>query len=453
MMELTTRIGTAKATFRDKHGERHCPSKSPARPARLSATDGSAATSATAGSSAMRRRTSPRSRSPSCSATTRAWRIKRDLRGPPHWSPSMSPASAGHGSSRMRRVQAAEATRPRRRRWHRAPARCHVLQSVEFADRKARRPGGAVIAVVALHTAYLDCASFEGLRPAVHAALPMALDRRGAIAAGQRRWSIATPTCRGGAFSTASTGGLRSCTRWASDRGAWVGLMLGNVPDFVILSLALSKIDAVVVPLDPTTGSRELEMVLEAAPLRALITRPRGGEGAHARRGLPVADDEPAVRERPGPPAGATVEVLPENRRRLQGTLLTCSLYKRAPAPESRGGRARRPVVPFTATVGGDPQGRRRERANLQAPAAAAIGKSLDVTGDGPRAVRDAAAPRLRLRLRAPARARPRHDAVPRGRDLGRSASPSCSAITTSTSSPAPPRCTARWRACRPSSR
>ena len=69
--------------------------------------------------------------------------------------------------------------------------------------------------------------------------------------------------------------------------GAWVGLMLGNVPDFVILALALSKIEAVIVPLDPTTGNRELEMVLEAAPLRALITRPRGGEGAQAAAGLP----------------------------------------------------------------------------------------------------------------------------------------------------------------------
>ena len=36
---------------------------------------------------------------------------------------------------------------------------------------------------------------------------------------------------------------------------SWVGLMLGNVPDFVILALALSKIDAIVVPLDPTTGN------------------------------------------------------------------------------------------------------------------------------------------------------------------------------------------------------
>ena len=75
--------------------------------------------------------------------------------------------------------------------------------------------------------------------------------------------------------------------------------MLGNVPDFVILALALSKIDAVVVPLDPTTGNRELEMVLEAAPLRALITRPRGGEGGQAAAGLPYYASPPRRR---GPP-------------------------------------------------------------------------------------------------------------------------------------------------------
>ena len=78
--------------------------------------------------------------------------------------------------------------------------------------------------------------------------------------------------------------------------GCWVGLMLGNVPDFVILTLALSKIEAVVVPLDPTTGNRELEMVLEAAPLRALITRPRGGEGGQAAAGLPYYAAPPAAR-------------------------------------------------------------------------------------------------------------------------------------------------------------
>src|ERR1700753_4396601 len=58
--------------------------------------------------------------------------------------------------------------------------------------------------------------------------------------------------------------------------GAGVGRMLGNVPDFAILALALSKLDAAIVPIDPTTGGRELELILAAAPLRALVTRPRG---------------------------------------------------------------------------------------------------------------------------------------------------------------------------------
>jgi acyl-CoA synthetase (AMP-forming)/AMP-acid ligase II len=144
----------------------------------------------------------------------------------------------------------------------------------------------------------------------------------------------------------------------------------------VILTLALSKIDAVVVPLDPTTGNRELEMVLEAAPMRALITRPRGGEAGQASAGLPYYAS-PAVAR---PPAGPPSKFVPENRRRLQGTLLTCSLYRRAPLAGFGGGNgARNPaLVQFTATVGGDPKGVVKGAANLKA-AAAAIGKTLDV--------------------------------------------------------------------------
>src|SRR5215470_16840632 len=73
--------------------------------------------------------------------------------------------------------------------------------------------------------------------------------------------------------------------------GAWVGLMLGNVPDFVILALALSKLDA--------------------APLRALVTRPRGSEGSITASGQtapPVQTPAPRGRSSrttvpPGPPA------------------------------------------------------------------------------------------------------------------------------------------------------
>lgn len=161
--------------------------------------------------------------------------------------------------------------------------------------------------------------------------------------------------------------------------GSWVGLMLGNVPDFVILALALSKIEAIVVPLDPTMGNRELEMVLEAAPLRALITRPRGGEqgqNAAAAANAPYYPAPPIPRQapvaRPAPPS----KFVPENRRRLQGTLLTCSLYKRtALANLADSGPS---VVQFTATVGGDPKGVVKTTTNLKA-AAHAIGETLNV--------------------------------------------------------------------------
>ena len=119
--------------------------------------------------------------------------------------------------------------------------------------------------------------------------------------------------------------------------GAWVGLMLGNVPDFVILALALSKLDAAIVPIDPTTGGRELELILAAAPLRALVTRPRGSEGSISRerhqRAGPAEHAAPLARRAPDapPPREATADHrrpradAAEVRRRLQGTLLTCS--------------------------------------------------------------------------------------------------------------------------------
>src|SRR5215831_6643232 len=114
------------------------------------------------------------------------------------------------------------------------------------------------------------------------------------------------------------------------NKGDWVGLMLGNVPDFVILALALSKLDACLIPLDPTTGTRELEMILDAAPMRGLITRPRGGDTPQQPSGtLPPPRSVKAQPPKPTKPSQT-----PESRRRLQGTLLTCSIYKRAKAPD-----------------------------------------------------------------------------------------------------------------------
>ncbi|MGE5182065.1 MAG: AMP-binding protein [Acidobacteriota bacterium] len=146
--------------------------------------------------------------------------------------------------------------------------------------------------------------------------------------------------------------------------GVWVGLMLGNVPDFVILALALSKLDAAIVPIDPTTGGRELELILAAAPLRALVTRPRGSEGSISANGvsapvppstLPRARVQrptappPSGQTPPGPAAADAAEV----RRRLQGTLLTCSVYKREPPDHGV-----EPIaVLFTSDSLGDPKG------------------------------------------------------------------------------------------------
>jgi long-chain acyl-CoA synthetase len=151
-------------------------------------------------------------------------------------------------------------------------------------------------------------------------------------------------------------------------RGTWVGIMLGNVPDFVILALALSKLEAVLVPIDPTTSSRDLDMILEAAPLRALITRPRGGDTVTA--GPPVGL---RVGVRPGPP-----RFVPETRRRLQGTLLNCHLYRRD-APVEDGPQPS--VVLFTLDGGGDPKGVVRGESELEA-VAASLGETLGYGAD-----------------------------------------------------------------------
>src|SRR4029077_11141663 len=86
----------------------------------------------------------------------------------------------------------------------------------------------------------------------------------------------------------------------------------------------------------------------------------------------PAAATRPPAIVRPSPPS----KFVPENRRRLQGTLLTCSLYKRSPIAALADANAA--VVQFTATVGGDPKGVVRSRENL-ADAATSIGKTLNI--------------------------------------------------------------------------
>ncbi len=143
-------------------------------------------------------------------------------------------------------------------------------------------------------------------------------------------------------------------------KGDWVGLMLGNVPDFAILALALAKVGATVVPLDPTTGQRDLGIIMDTAPLRALITRPRGGV---------------ETQQQAPPSSTGRLENL-ESRRRLQGTLLTCSIYKK-----SAGTAADAAVVLYTNDSTGTPKGVLRTDENLEA-AAVQTARALEVTSD-----------------------------------------------------------------------
>ncbi len=149
--------------------------------------------------------------------------------------------------------------------------------------------------------------------------------------------------------------------------GDWVGLMLGNVPDFVILSLALSKLEAAPLPLDPTTSTRELKMLMDAAPIRGLITRPRGGDAP-----LPAL-----ARAKKAPRGRRTAE----SRKRIQGTLLSSSIYQLDPQRVPRARDQRITAVMVTADSAGDPKVVERTAANLKAEVQHLIA-ALGLTGE-----------------------------------------------------------------------
>ncbi|MBN2575261.1 MAG: acyl--CoA ligase [Deltaproteobacteria bacterium] len=143
----------------------------------------------------------------------------------------------------------------------------------------------------------------------------------------------------------------------------WVGLMLGNDPEFIVLTLALAKLGAVVVPIDPTTGSRDLDMTLEAVPLRAIVTRPNAVDPLAAPSGaLRMAGQAPQPR------------IAAESRHRISGTLLTCSLYPWTPPATEHGVPAL--VALVTLDAGGDPKVVVRDAANLRG-IAATLGAAL----------------------------------------------------------------------------
>ena len=189
MMELTTRIGTAKGTFRDKRGPAPaCPSRSRARPARCRPRPTGAA-SATAGSSAMRPPSAPRSRSPSCWETTPNWRIKATYVG-------------RHIVGEYAR-DARRAARPRLLAARAIRARADGAAD-EVARPSVRRACGPS------PVGRIDCPAPR--RASNSAACSFTNGSRASrrIAAAARRSSTATTTCRGAACCTGSIGARRS---------------------------------------------------------------------------------------------------------------------------------------------------------------------------------------------------------------------------------------------------
>lgn len=62
--------------------------------------------------------------------------------------------------------------------------------------------------------------------------------------------------------------------------GDVVALSMGNVAEFVILLLAVSKLGAVAMPVDPANGDRCLLAAARRLPIRAVLRRPRGLENS-----------------------------------------------------------------------------------------------------------------------------------------------------------------------------
>lgn len=95
--------------------------------------------------------------------------------------------------------------------------------------------------------------------------------------------------------------------------GDIVALSMGNVAEFVILLLAVSKLGAIAMPVDPANGDRTLLTTAQRLPVRAVLRRPRGLENSPLEY-----------------PAGYALQA----RRKLSGSLLEIDTLE--PAAELR---------------------------------------------------------------------------------------------------------------------
>lgn len=94
----------------------------------------------------------------------------------------------------------------------------------------------------------------------------------------------------------------RELARLGVGRGDLVALSMGNVPQFLVLALACSKLRAVPVPVDPAAAERTLAELARRLPLTAVVRRPRGQDA---------------------PPIDYGDDYGRRARRRLAGSLLT----------------------------------------------------------------------------------------------------------------------------------
>ena len=114
--------------------------------------------------------------------------------------------------------------------------------------------------------------------------------------------------------------------------GDIVALSMGNVAEFVILLLAVSKLGAVAMPVDPANGDRSLLGAAARLPVRAVLRRPRGLENS------PLQYPE-------GYRLGA--------RRKLSGSLLEVDILD-VPDDLARDGRVPPDVEFISETAGAD---------------------------------------------------------------------------------------------------
>jgi acyl-CoA synthetase (AMP-forming)/AMP-acid ligase II len=100
-------------------------------------------------------------------------------------------------------------------------------------------------------------------------------------------------------------------------KGDLVALSMGNVAEFLILMLAISKLGAVAMPVDPANGDRMLLQATARLPVRAVVRRPRGLETS-------ALDYSPA--------RGGDDGYIARSRKRLASSLLTVDVLE--PPPE-----------------------------------------------------------------------------------------------------------------------